>query len=391
MSVSLKDFHRQLVAYFTIFLDLMGYAIVLPIFAPLFLSSHSGWLNNYSYETRCAFLVLLLFGYTFAHWLGSSFFSYLAILKGRRPVLLITLALTSLAYATTAFGFLHEHLALVYLGRFLGGFSAGNYSFFYKLQESVANPMLAGGLGLIIGPLIVGILVDEALHVWFFNALPFWIMSCLTFVNLILVAVQKRTEDQTFAHFNTFLNLKESLKILFSQWKIKTWSRSCSAAFLFLLAWFSLIQFASAFLFMRFNLSESGLGFAFALLGVGWCAGQFFRKLYALSFFILVAGLCIFISIFTENLISFLLFMAVVTIICSYTWANLGLFFKNVANEENADDITLFVVLNITFAALLSTLLSGTLLLIDYRLIYVFVAFCFFISAFLNFTSRPNA
>lgn len=402
MKILLRDSLARFTIYYTFFLDLMGYAVVLPVFAPLLFNNTTDWLTTYSYTLRCLLFAALLFIYAAAHGLGEPFFAKLAIAKGKKPVLILTTSISILAYAIMAFAFIHQSLTLLFIGRFLGGFAAGNCNFVAELSQKLILPQtnkifalnwpsIAGGIGLICGPLTIGILVDEQIQTWFFNALPFWIMAVLAFVNVLLLSLIQENEIGKQEH--SYLNPRENISSFLTFVKNPLVHNAGLSCFFFFLGWFSLLQFSSAYMFLKFNFSESALGFAFAILGVAWCIALFFtNKKFSLKVLLLLAGLFSFMVPFAHSLYLLFILLAIIVALCAIIWTNLGLFFKPNINAASAEENTIvFIYISCALAALLATIICGILLIAHYALIYVASSVCFFLSAGFLFNSRRYA
>ncbi|MDA0712885.1 MAG: MFS transporter, partial [bacterium] len=378
------------------------YAIVLPVFAPLLFGESTLWIDSYSYSLRCILFAALIFTYMFAHWLGEPCFSAFAMAKGKKPVLILTNSLGILAYVTLSFGFIHENLLLLFIGRFVGGFAAGNCNFVSELSKKLILPKtnkilplnwasIAGGIGLIFGPLTVGILVDVEIQKWFFNALPFWLIASLTFINILLVSLipdhEFESTETCYLHspksISNFLNFIKKPNLLYV-------GLSC---FFFFLGWFSLLQFTSVYMFLKFDFSESALGFSFAIFGVAWCLALFLnQKNLSLKVLLLLAGLLSFMTPFAHSWRLYFTLVSVIVAISAFIWTNLGLFFKTLNSEDSSENGTIiFIYISCGLAAILATILCGILLMVHFTLIYVASSLCFFLSAAFLFNVRRCA
>jgi DHA1 family tetracycline resistance protein-like MFS transporter len=164
---------------FTLFLDLMGFGIILPIL-PFYAES------MHATETMVA---LLSTTFSAAQFVMSPVLGRISDRYGRRPVMMVSIA--GSAVAALVLGFAHA-LWLVFLARLVAGSSKANVSTAHAYvadlvpQDQRAKYMgrmgAAMGLGFVFGPGIGGLLG----HV--FTELPFFVSAALSLLNLAMAA-----------------------------------------------------------------------------------------------------------------------------------------------------------------------------------------------------------
>ncbi|MGJ3241547.1 MAG: MFS transporter [Opitutales bacterium] len=213
------------VLFFTLFLDLVGFSIIFPLFPAMLdyylarevgtgglLSQLIGFLEGLAADLPGEdplFVVTVLFGgilgslYALLQFVCAPIWGRLSDRHGRRPILLLTLTGGVLAYAVWVVA---DSFALLLVSRFIGGIMAGNLSVanaavadLTTRQKRSAGMALVGvafGLGFTLGPAIGGLSalwnpVDAfpGLEAWGLHpfSLPAAISCGLALINLVWV------------------------------------------------------------------------------------------------------------------------------------------------------------------------------------------------------------
>ncbi len=168
----------KIIILFTVFLDVLGLGVIIPIL-PFYVESF----HVSGIVVTSLFAVFALFSFFSAPILGA-----ISDRKGRRPVLLISLASSAVGWIVFAFS---KTIFGLFLGRIIDGSAAGNISTAQNYLVDIAkdqkerskNLGLIGavfGVSFIIGPLIGGVLSSISMK------LPFIIVGILSVVNTIL-------------------------------------------------------------------------------------------------------------------------------------------------------------------------------------------------------------
>jgi len=158
-----KNRASLVVIFFTIFIDLMGFGILIPIL-PTFASRQLG-IGNFGIGAIAAVYSLMQF--VFNPIIGKY-----SDRIGRRPVILTTQLLTALSYVIFSFS---NSFALLFFSRMLGGLGGSNigvaqaYIADITSREDRAKGMgvigAAFGLGFVFGPLIGALLSKYGYHI----------------------------------------------------------------------------------------------------------------------------------------------------------------------------------------------------------------------------------
>ena len=266
------------VIFFTIFIDMLGIGILIPVFPLLithgseFRVTPSGWSQAESF----IFAGWLLAIFPIVQFFCTPVLGQLSDKYGRRKLLLISISGTAFSYLLFAYGVLTKNIWLLFFSRMLDGASGGNISIAQAVigdisaaKDRAKNFGLVGvciGLGFVLGPFIGGKLSDPLLVAGFNAATPFWFAGILSFTNLMLVyfylpetAVLKSILKVNFNKplhniFKSFLipNLRQVIPALFFY----------NAGFTFFTAFWGII------LLNQFDFTQGMVGNYFAYLGV---------------------------------------------------------------------------------------------------------------------------
>lgn len=197
----------RLAIFLTVFVDLLGFGIVIPIL-PLYAeqvaanpASHwtnavTGWMHLQSPGAFWAGVVFVSF--SIMQFIATPILGRISDRTGRRPVLWISLLGSALAYLLMA---LTMRLEWVILARIVDGVTGGNIAVAQAAMADGSKPEerskvlgmigAAFGLGFVLGPALAGVLAGSALgvsmlhdHGWH---LPFLVAAGLSFLASLLV------------------------------------------------------------------------------------------------------------------------------------------------------------------------------------------------------------
>jgi len=271
------------VIFLTIFVDLLGFGILIPVIPQLLANPASEYYLLPSTMTPQQGFILLGFltaVFSIAQFLAAPILGQLSDRYGRKKILVISLTGTCISYMIFAYGIITGNFALLFLSRILDGITGGNIAVAQAAIADVTTPEnraknfgligAAFGLGFIIGPYIGGKLSDPTLVSSFNATTPFIFAAILSFINVISILL---------FFPETLTNKNHTLKI--------KWSRSFSnvyhaainkelrvlfgTVFLFTAGFTFFTTFFSVFLIDRFNFTQGNIGDFFAYVGL-WIA-----------------------------------------------------------------------------------------------------------------------
>lgn len=269
-----------LTLFFTIFLDMVGVGILIPVIPILFAdptSTHYLLPLDTPVRTGYIYLGLMLALFSFGQFVASPIIGQLSDRYGRKRLLLVSIFATALGQMFFAIGILTKSLILLFFVRFLTGIATGNIVVSQAAIADLSTPEnrvknfgligAAFGLGFIVGPFLGGKLADPMLVSWFNAATPFWFAAILSLINFIFVLTMFR-ETSKDMNVGQTLHLGRSLTNIVHAFNAKQLRPIYITSFLFQLGFTFYVTFASVFLFYRFGFTESSIGNYFAYVGI---------------------------------------------------------------------------------------------------------------------------
>jgi MFS transporter, DHA1 family, tetracycline resistance protein len=204
-----KGRNPLLAIFSTVFIDLIGFSILIPVFPLLidpdptapFRVTPADW----SFSTGLIMLGWLQAIYPFCIFLAAPILGQLSDRFGRRPVLALSIGGTAIGYVIFAIGILTKNIPLLFIGRGLDGLTGGNLAVAQAAIGDISNNEnraknfgiigAAFGLGFIIGPYVGGRLSAPNTSFyglfdtpgWFGATTPFWFAAGLAALNCLLV------------------------------------------------------------------------------------------------------------------------------------------------------------------------------------------------------------
>ncbi len=275
--------HPLPVVFFTVFIDLLGFGILIPIIPLLLANPHSVFFllpSNLTIKQGYIILGFLVAIFPFMQFLATPILGQLSDRYGRKKLLAFSLAGTSLSYVIFAIGIITKNLPLLFIARAFDGITGGNIAVAQAAIADITDPAhraknfgmigAAFGLGFIVGPYLGGKLSDPSIVSWFSASTPFWFAAALAALNTLSVLT---------VFPETLKNLKHDMKI---QWGksihniVEAYSMPrlrvlFITVFLFFGGFTFFTTFFSVFLINKFSFSQSNIGDFFSYVGI-WMA-----------------------------------------------------------------------------------------------------------------------
>jgi len=276
--------------FFTVFIDLLGLGIIIPILPAVILNPMANILPmSYDFSLRTIIYGFLIASYPIMQFFGAPILGVLADQKGRKKILTLSLIGTLIGYMLFAIGILAGNIWLLFIGRMIDGFTGGNISIAQSAIADISDKTnraknfgiigMAFGLGFVIGPFIGGKLSDPTIVSWFSFDTPFWLAAILTILNLLLVAYffPETLKNKKEGRIDLLAGFKNIRKAIHNE-RLRT---IFIVIFLLTIGFNFFTQFFQVFLIGKFQFNQSQIGDLFAYMGL-WIAitqGAFLRPL----------------------------------------------------------------------------------------------------------------
>lgn len=371
--------------FFTVFLDLLGIGIIIPVLAPLFFDPNGILPIETTYATRALMLGLLSGVYPFAQFFGAPILGAMSDRFGRKPVLLMSQAGSCIGYLLFALGISQVSIPLLFLSRVIDGFTGGNVTVAMSAiadQSDAKNRAknfgligMAFGLGFILGPYIGGKLADPRVVSWFTPSTPFLFAALLTALNMLSVIVRfpETLKEKRMVPISLSTGFRNIVKGI----RMPNVRALLAVTFFFTLGFNFFTQFFSVYLVSYFGYTSSGIGDVFAYIGL-WIAitqgglTRVFAKRFAptdiLAYSLLGLAIVLPALLLPQTRIGLFCVMPFLAICNGLTMANSRALLSNSADASSQGEV---MGIGDSLSALAMTIppvLSGILVTIDLRL-----------------------
>lgn len=274
-----------------LFLGYLGFSLAIPLFPPLFMDPAHAFLPEETTQGMRRILLGILFAmYPLGQFVGAPLLGKLSDKYGRKPILLMSLIIVIPAYLGSAFSVAFTLPVLLFVSRLLSGLLEGNIVIAQAAIADISEDAKAktknfgwlvslSSTAFFFGPLIGGKLADSSLVSWFHFDTPFWGAAILTLFGILIV--WKRFQETHPSDPEVDVSIKAVTKSFTEGLKFKGLRTTYIANLFVFLAIFFYLNFFTAYLVARFQLSVSRLGEVNAYLSIPFMIAPVFFGIFA--------------------------------------------------------------------------------------------------------------
>jgi DHA1 family tetracycline resistance protein-like MFS transporter len=384
---------RPLLSIFiTVFIDMLGVGIIIPIFAPLIVRNDLGIVPaHFSQAERQIIYGFLTATFSLFQFFGAPILGALADRHGRKRILNFTLIGTFIGYLVFAGAIYTKVLFLVFIARAIPGFMGGNIAIALAALADLSDDRskaknfgligMAFGLGFILGPAIGGFL-GKLNYVY-----PLLFTAFLALINIILVYVQfpdtfKPKQVRPISLMSGFNNIAKAFT--YANMRVVL-----LALFLQQFGFTFFTQFFPVYMIDRFNANQVQIAYIFASIGVclvltqGVLTRILARKFMpgeVLRFTILMLGVSIAMALAPPTLLLLFAVLPFIAISQGLTQPNITSIISSLGTADNQGEILGIQASVQSLAFAIPPVLAGFISGIDYRLPIIAGSFCLLLS-----------
>ena len=266
------------VLFVTLFVDSLGFGIVIPIFPQLFTPGAADSVLPSTWSASQGYILLgwIAALYPLTQFISTPILGQLSDRYGRKPVLAFSIFGTVVGYILFAVGLYTKNIPLLLGSRILDGFSGGNIS---VAQAAVADITptknlpknfgiigVAMGLGFIVGPLIGGLLSGNSSAVLFGALTPFIVAALAAFINLMMVIFL--LPETLKLNIKKRLDISRPFRNIYTAFSRPGLRSVMPMNFMFMAGFTLLTTFIGLILASKFGFQPSGIGGYFAYVGI---------------------------------------------------------------------------------------------------------------------------
>lgn len=267
----------MLTVFLTVFIDLLGVTIIIPILAPLLVDSDVILGPEFSDAQRKIIYGFLLGSFSILQFFSAPFLGTLSDKYGRRKVMNYSLLVTLLGYIVFVIAIRQNSLIGLFFGRSLAGMASGNLAVINSAIADISKPEdkaknfgvvgMAFGVGFVIGPVLGGLLSSNEIVSWFNYSTPFMFSALLVVLNILLVyfrfpeTLKELNPDAAISPLNGFKNIGKAFRNPEMRYIFLS-------IFFFYFGFSFFTQFFQIFLIEKFSFGTKEIGYLFGYVGI---------------------------------------------------------------------------------------------------------------------------
>lgn len=273
--------HRQKILwiiFLTIFIDMLGIGVLIPIFPMLIVPNSPFRIIPVSWSAQDGFIMAgwLMASYPLAQFICTPILGQLADKYGRRKILGVSITGTIISYILFAIAIVCNNVPLLFFARILDGCSGGNISVAQAVIGDISAPEdraknfgligIALGLGFVFGPFLGGKLSDSVVISWFSICTPFVFTAILGLINVFLIVFI--LPETLSVSSKQRINLARPIHNIIKAFRLKGLRSVISAVFMFNAGFTFFTTFWGIILANEYGFNQSTIGNFFAYMGI---------------------------------------------------------------------------------------------------------------------------
>lgn len=369
ISLDISEKKRHLSALTALmFLNMLGYSILIPIIPTLFIHKGNPFYILPSYiSDHYSFILqgLLLAIYAVFVFMSAPVLGELSDYYGRKKILNISFLGSSIGFFLLALAIYGHNIWILFFSRIIDGVTGGNISVMQastidvstkeERAKNIARRSSVMGIAFILGPWLGGILSQSNKFKFFTPATPFIFAGILSLFAMFVIkkflyeTIHVGHNDQVHKKFSLkSLHPLNSLKIMRDGYKIPNLKIFFNVMLIFFIGFGIYSSFSQNLLSIRFHFDEKSIGYYFAYTGVLMTLMQIFviprfknmspNKILSFSLPAL-AILFIIYGAFIKNVYVLLAFVAVMVVFIGLNMVNTNVAIADHAREGDRGKI----------------------------------------------------
>ena len=270
------------------FLNMLGYSILIPIIPTLFINKTNPFYILPSYiSDHYSFILqgLLLAIYAVFVFLSSPVLGELSDYYGRKKILNISFFGSAVGFFLFALAIFEHNIWILFLSRIIDGVTGGNISVMQASTIDVSNKeertknisrrSSVMGIAFILGPWIGGVLSSSDISKYFTPATPFIFAAILSLLAIYIInkflfeTISIGHKDNIHKKFSLkSLHPFNSIKIIKEGYKIGNLKTFFNVMLIFFIGFGIYSSFSQNLLAIRFGFDEKAIGYYFAYTGI---------------------------------------------------------------------------------------------------------------------------